>query len=407
MTSADEPTRYARAFEPKPLSRIFEIALEGGYISFASGDPNPAFTDTGWMAEEAARLLRQPGDPMLQYGSGAGQPSTREAIVELMADQRADLAADAVQVFSGAQNALDVITRLLVSPGDAVFVDEDTYPAMLNLLRAAGAHVIPVATDAEGLVPEALDAALARAGREGRAPRMLYTIPDFNNPRGTTLAEDRRPRVVEACRAAGALIVEDAAYSQLAFDGRRRPSLWSYDPQAVFHLGSFSKILAPGLRVGWAVCPDAYRALVQNAANSSVISPNVLAQELAARFVERGGWREAIRESARRYSRQFEAFAAALRTHDDVGLHYVRPEGGFFCWLDLPGGADAQRVLDRALERKLVFLPGTMFRIDGATSSSVRAAFSFETEEHLDEGVARLVGAVRAELAGEDSAGRG
>ena len=397
----------ARGFIPSPVRDVFNISMSPGMISLAGGNPDLSLLPLEWVPDTAARLLRDRGEEMLAYGSGYGSDSARAAVRSVMTEQSPDVEPEAIQITAGSQMGLDVVLKLLTDPGDVVLTETLTYTGALSLMSGGGVEARGVDADADGIVPEALREAIGALRREGRGVKLLYLVPDFNNPSGVSLADGRREEVVRICREAGILVVEDAPYRLLAFDGRPRRSLWSIDPETVIHLGSFSKILSPGLRVGWIVSPRRLRASVRIATESTVISPPVLGQELAAEFVARPTWRDEVAAAGRAYGARFAALAAAL----PAGLSFTRPEGGFFTWVTLPEGRDAEPVLDAAIERRLVFVLGALFSPAGTATNQLRLAFSQERPEVLAEGGRRLgealgaVGALGDAAAAREAAG--
>ncbi|GEK79580.1 aminotransferase-like domain-containing protein [Agrococcus baldri] len=383
-------TERSRGFLPSPVRDVWEASMQPGMISLAGGNPDLSLGDLDWVAEHAARLVREQGPTVLQYGSGTGTTALREAIVRLMAAE--DVAADpaAIQVTAGSQLALDLVTKVLCEQGDTVLVEDPTYVGALGTFGGAGLRVEHVAMDAEGLVPAALEERIRHLVAEGRRPRMLYTIPNFQNPSGATLSERRRPQIVELCRAAGIPIVEDNPYGMLTTTPHAHVALHELDPEHVIYLGTFSKVLSPGLRVGWAAAPGWLRRPLQLAAEATVICASPLAQELAAHFVLERPFEAEIARAAAVYAERAEAMRAALAPVLPAGATLSRPQGGFFSWLALPEGWSADALLDAAIDERVVFVPGAAFRAPGEGGGELRLAYSFESPERLAEGARRL-----------------
>ncbi|WP_206446044.1 aminotransferase class I/II-fold pyridoxal phosphate-dependent enzyme [Agrococcus sp. KRD186] len=390
MTQHPFLTRRSRGLLPSPVRDVWEASMQPGVISLAGGNPDLSLGDLDWVAEHAARLLREQGATVLQYGSGTGTTALREAVVQLMAAEDIVAEPGAIQVTAGSQMALDLVTKVLCEQGDTVLVEDPTYVGALGTFGGAGLRVEHVATDADGIVPAALEERIRLLVAEARPPRMLYTIPNFQNPSGATLTERRRPQVVELCRAAGIPIVEDNPYGMLTTTPHEHVALHELDPEHVIYLGTFSKVLSPGLRVGWAAAPSWLRRPLQLAAEATVICASPLAQELAAHFVLERPFEAEIARAAAVYAERAEAMRAALAPVLPAGATLSRPAGGFFAWLALPEGWSTNALLDAAIDEQVVFVPGAAFRAPGAGGSELRLAYSFESPERLAEGARRL-----------------
>lgn len=380
----------AVGYLPSPVRDVWELSMQPGMVSLAGGNPDLRLTDNGWMAEAASRAITDHGSDVLQYGSGTGLAGLREAIVEVMAAEDVIAAADSVQVTAGSQMALDLITKLLFTRGDTILAEGPTYVGALGVFGGAGVRVEHVDMDDDGLCPDALRERIAQLTRQGRAPRALYTIPNFHNPTGVSLAAGRRREVVEICREAGVPIIEDNPYGLLRFEERQVPPLHSFDPELVIYLGSFSKIMAPGLRVGWASAPTWLRRPLQLAGEANVICPSVLSQDLARTFIARGGWRETIAGAAAEYARRARALNQTLSPLLPAEARLTSPDGGFFSWLTLPEGWSAADLLDAAVDEHVVFVPGASFYADGSGARRLRLAYSLEPPLQLEEGARRL-----------------
>ncbi|GAA3705377.1 PLP-dependent aminotransferase family protein [Zhihengliuella alba] len=412
MTSAQTGPRLARraaGFTPSAVRDVWELSLQPGMISLAGGNPDLSLMDLDWMAEAAAEAIATRAGSTLQYGSGPGEAALREAIPEVMAAEGILAAPESIQVTSGSQMGLDLIVKLLCDPGDTVVAEGPTYVGALGVFGGAGVQVRHVAMDHDGMVPEDLERLLEELAAASRLPRFVYTVPNFHNPTGITLATARRRAVVEVCRRFGVPIVEDNPYGLLSFTEATRPSLHGLDPDNVLYLGSFSKILSPGLRVGWVCAPPWLRRELQLAAESTTISASGLSQALATAFVRQTPWRESVAAVAARYAERADALCRALEDSLPEGASFSRPafsrpEGGFFSWVTLPEHWRANELLEAALERNVVFIQGASFFTDGQGAHQLRLAFCSVPPDGLREGVRRLAGAMEqyaAELAAD------
>ena len=392
------------------IRALFAVASRPEVVSLAGGMPNLAALPLDSLGAEVGQLIAAEGQSALQYGSAQGVPVLREQIGEVMAFEAmgwsgtastaatGGFAPDDVVVTVGSQSALDMLTRLFVDPGDVVLAESPSYVGALGSFAAYQAEVRHVAMDDDGLVPAALEEALERLVREGRRAKFLYTVPNFHNPVGVSLATDRRPEVVELCRRFGVLIVEDNPYGLLGFDGQTYPSLRSLDPENVVYLGSFSKIFASGLRVGWALAPHGIRDKLVLAAESATLCPPAFTQLVVSRYLSTHDWRSQVKSFREMYRERCEAMLTALDTYLPDGCHWTRPQGGFFVWATVPEGVDTRAMLPRAITARVAYASGTGFHADGSGSRHMRLSFCYPPPERITEGVRRLAGVLDGEL---------
>ena len=305
--------------------------------------------------------------------------------------QGAETTPDTIQITAGSQAGLDLVTKLFCDPGDVVVAEGPTYVGALGVFGSYEVEVAHVDVDDDGLDPEAVAGRIDGLRAAGRSVKFVYTIPNFHNPTGVTLTEARRRRLVEVCAERGVLILEDDPYALLGFDrAHRLPSLYSLDPGTVIHLGSFSKIFSPGLRVGWIAAAPAVRARLQIAAEAVTIHPSVLGQELAAEYVASEHWRPALDRAVDLYRARCAAMMTALERFMPEGVRWTRPAGGFFTWLDLDPALDHGDLLGRAIGHGVVLVPGGACYADGRASTSLRLAYSAASPEDITEGVRRV-----------------
>ena len=320
--------------------------LREGFVEFAFGEPDPALLPVGLVREAAARALGAGGAAALAYGSNPGPEALRAAIAERAAAREGlALSADDVLISGGNSQALGQVMTLLTDPGDVVFVECPTYNLALGIIADHPVDVVGVPLDAEGLDVDALDAAVRDVRASGRRPRLLYTIPTYHNPAGVSLSAPRRLRLLELARREDLVLVEDDVYRELAYEGEAPPSLRALDPAApVVRLGSFSKSLAPGLRLGWIDAPSALRerlsadGVLESGGCVSQFSAHLVAALLAA-----GAYGAHVTMLRLAYASRRDALAAALREHLPAGCEFALPAGGFFLWVTLAAGSDGIR----------------------------------------------------------------
>ncbi|GFJ90579.1 GntR family transcriptional regulator [Phytohabitans rumicis] len=349
------------------------------------------------------RLASEHGPTTLQYGIGQGTLELRERICEVMALSGIDVGCGAspedVVVTVGGQQALDLVARIFLDPGDVVLAEGPTYVGALGVFQAAQAQVVHVPMDADGILPEALEQAIADVAASGRRAKFLYTIPTFQNPAGVTLTEERRERVLDICERAGLLVVEDDPYGQLSFDGEAPPPLRSRRRDGVFYLSTFSKTFAPGMRVGWILAPHAVREKLVIASEAQILCPSAYAQAAVTAYLSTMPWREQLKTYREVYRERRDALLAALADLMPAGTTWTEPKGGLFVWANLPEGLDAKAMMPRAIAARVAYVPGTGFYADGTGTGNMRLNFSFPPPERIREGVRRLASVMEQELA--------
>ena len=374
--------------------------LREGIIELAFGEPDPAFLAVELVRRAAAAVLDDRGPSTLAYGQPTGPLALREEIARrIVAREGCACTAVDVLVSGGNSQALGQVLTVLTSPGDVVLVESPTYDLALGIIRDHPVEVVGMPLDEEGLLLSALRTKLAELERAGRRARVLYTIPTFHNPGGVSLSAHRRRDLLTVAAEHGLVVVEDDVYRELVYEGHAPPALWTLGgPAHVVRLGSFSKTLAPGLRVGWI---NASGGLLERLAAEGVLESGGCVSQFAASVVGRllasGGYDEHVAELRRAYASRRDALAAALHDCLPAGCCFAAPAGGFFIWLTLPPGLLATELLPVAEAHGVAFAPGARFCSD-EDDRSLRLAFSLYDEPTLAEGARRLGVAVRAGL---------
>jgi DNA-binding transcriptional MocR family regulator len=377
---------------------LFAVASRPEVVSLAGGMPNLAALPLDSIAGEVAGIISKDGLVALQYGSAHGLPELRDQICDVMALEGVTGHPDDVVVTVGSQMGLDMVTRIFCDPGDVVLAEGPSYVGALGTFAAYQADVVHVAMDDEGLMPDALREALRTAESAGRRVKFLYTIPNFHNPAGVTLAVPRRAEILEICRQHNVLVVEDNPYGLLGFDGQTYPALRSMDPDNVVYLGSFSKTFAAGLRVGWVLAPHAVREKLMLAAESATLCPPTLNQMVVSRYLATHDWKGQIKSFQSAYRDRRDAMIAGLEQHMPPGCSWTVPAGGFFVWMTVPEGVDTKAMLPRAVTARVAYVSGTGFYADGFGSRQMRLSFCYPTPERIQEGIRRLAAVLAAEL---------
>ncbi|MFF2299126.1 PLP-dependent aminotransferase family protein [Arthrobacter sp. NPDC058127] len=370
---------------------VFDISMRPGLVSLAGGNPYLQSLPLEKLGQTAARIIAEEGMTALQYGGGQGTEELRTQICEIMAAEGIlDARPENVVITAGSQSAQDVATKVFCNPGDVVLVENPTYVGALNTFEAYQVQVETVDMDDDGLVPELLEAKIAALQAEGKTIKFLYTIPNFNNPSGITLAPARRQRIVDICRNANILVLEDNPYGLLRFDGKPLEPMRAANEHDVIYMGSFSKIFAPGLRIGWALVPEHLQRRFYLASEAVTLCPPTLNQMIISAYLRDYDWRGQIDTYRALYEERCNALLVALEEHMPPGLSWTRPEGGFFVWVTLPDGVDTYPLLKRAIAAGVVFIPGAAFTHSAEPSNKLRLAFSAVPPESIAEGVRRL-----------------
>jgi 2-aminoadipate transaminase len=389
----DWTTKYAARTQQMTSSAIREllkICEQPDFISFAGGLPAPEVFPVEAVAEASARILRESGPQALQYGATEGYRPLRELLAEELSADGPAVTVDNVLITTGSQQAIDLIGKVFINRRDAVVVESPTYLAALQAWNAYGARYVSVTADDEGMETDHLEELMAER------PKLVYCLPNFQNPSGVTLSRQRREQLVDIARRHDVVIVEDDPYRELRFEGEHLPRLITlagstgvYDGE-VISLGTFSKILSPGLRVGWVIAPTpVIRQLVQ-AKQGTDLHTAMFNQMIAHDLLSSGVLAEHRRVIVDTYRRRRDLIMDALAASFPPGTAWTHPEGGMFLWVTLPEGIDAAAVLDHCVSEQVAFVPGQAFHADGSGANTMRLNFSNAAPEQIRDGIGRL-----------------
>ena len=388
----------AAHMKPSEIRSLFAVASRPEIVSLAGGMPNLTAIDMNVMASIVERLVREHGQEALQYGSGQGHPKLREQICDVMALEGIRANPDDVLVTTGSQQALDLISRIFIDPGDVVLVEAPSYVGALGTFAQYEASVVHVEMDKDGLVPEALRQAIKTLRYQGRRIKFLYLIPNYQNPAGVLLPADRRTEILEICRSEKIFIVEDNPYGLLGFDRPSPNAMRAEDSENVIYLGSFSKTIVPGFRIGWALVPQALREKLVIASESSILCPSNFAQMSISSYLADQPWRDQISSFVELYKVRRDAMLETLDAYFPKSATWTRPQGGFYVWVTLPPEIDTKALVPKAIVAKVAYVPGTAFYADGLGSWSMRLSYCYPTPERIREGVKALAGVVEQEI---------
>ncbi len=386
-------SQLGRRIRPNAIRKLTALLGNKEVISLAAGAPSAETFPVEELAEIASRVIRERGPVALQYGPTKGQPALVDAVAGIL-QERGLSGASAAEVImtSGSQQGLDLISRVIIDPGDVALVELPSYIGGIIALHNSQAEMIGVRQDDGGMVIGALREKIERALREGRRVKCIYTIPNFQNPSGVTLATERRHQLVEIADEYDLLIIEDDAYFDLYFDseGARFVPLAALRPERVVYLGTFSKVLAPGIRTAYLRAPEAIAKKIELAKEGADLSSSVLDQTIVAEAIRSGLITRRLPELRRFYEVRCRAMLEALELHAPPDSRWTKPLGGFFILLELAGGVDAGEVLPRAIAGGVAYVPGQPFFVDDSGSNTIRLAYSKEPPEAIAEGIKRM-----------------
>lgn len=380
------------------IRSLFAVASRPEVVSLAGGMPYVNALPMEQIADTVRQLIRDHGTVALQYGSGQGDPVLREQITEVMSLVGIHAHPDDIVVTPGSQMALDLMVRVFCDPGDVVLVEAPSYVGALGVFRAYEAEVVHVAMDEQGLNPEALQAAITEVRAQGKRIKLIYTIPSYHNPGGISQGPDRRHEILEIAKREHILLLEDDPYGLLGFDGQVPRAIRADDADNVVYLGSFSKTIASGLRVGWALAPHAIREKLVIAAESAILCPSNFTQMTVSSYLATQPWKEQIKNFQEVYHERRDALLDSMAALMPAGTKWTKPTGGFYSWVTLPEGVDAKAMLPRAVTALVAYVPGTGFYVNGEGRGELRLSYCYPTPERIREGVARLASVVKTEL---------
>jgi 2-aminoadipate transaminase len=378
---------------------LMEITARPEVISLAGGLPDTATFPPESFAAQMTRIAQESSAEALQYGPTEGFKRTKECIREVMRAEGMDPERDDIIVTTGGQQAIDLVAKTLVDPGDVVICEAPTYPGAVPVFCAYEAETIQVPIDGDGLIIEELEAVLDRLAADGRRPKFIYSVPTFQNPAGQTLSAERRRRLVELVRDRELLLVEDNPYGLLRYEGSAQDALYKLDGgDYVLYLGTFSKILSPGIRLGWLCAPPPVMEKVVLGKQASDLCTSTLSQYFVDEYFREGRWREYIDALCDVYRSRRDAMLHALDAYFPAEATWSRPEGGLFLWATLPSYIDTTDLLARALRENVAFVPGAAAFVDGRGGSSMRLNFSASPEDEIREGVKRIGRVVKEQV---------
>ena len=389
-----------RVMKSSAMRDLMAVTARPEVISLAGGLPDTSSFPPGTFASVTARIAEQSCARALQYGPTEGLGETKACIARVMAAEGMHADAEDMIVTTGGQQVIDLVTKTLIDPGDVILAEGPTYPGAVPVFHSYQADVVQIEMDSDGMRVDRLEETLDRLERDGRRPKFVYTVPSFQNPAGVTMSLPRRRRLVEVATERELLVLEDNPYGLLRYEGGPPPPLYSLDGGVfVMYLGTFSKILSPGIRLGWVVAPPPVLEKINLGKQAADLCTSTLSQLLVSAYFEQGDWREYVRSLTEIYRARRDTMLEALADHFPPEAEWTRPAGGLFIWATLPEYIDTTDLLARALRDNVAFVPGSAAYLDGRGHSSMRLNFSGAGEDDIREGIRRIGEVVKEQVA--------
>jgi 2-aminoadipate transaminase len=397
-TSGRDLERYAGLFAERTgmmrssaMRDLMAITARPEVISLAGGLPDTSTFPPQSFAAQMTRIAQESAAEALQYGPTEGFEETKDCILEVMGGEGMLPDPDDIIVTTGGQQAIDLVCKTIIDPGDVIICEAPTYPGALSVFSSYQADVVQVECDEDGMRVELLEQLLGDLRKEGRRPKFIYSVPSFQNPSGVTMSLERRQRLVELARAEELLVVEDNPYGLLRYGGEPMPPLYQLDGgDFVIYIGTFSKILSPGIRLGWAVAPPPVMEKIVLGKQAADLCTSTLTQYFVREYFAERRWQHYIDDLVEIYRGRRNTMVEALRTYFPAEATWTEPDGGLFIWATLPEYIDTSDLLAKALRADVAFVPGAAAYLDGRGRDSMRLNFSGVGDEVIREGVRRI-----------------
>ncbi|MEK6536531.1 MAG: PLP-dependent aminotransferase family protein [Actinomycetota bacterium] len=379
---------------------LMAVVARPDVITLAGGLPNTESFPARTLARVTHEVSMHSSAAALQYGPTDGFEETKRNIVKVMAEENTVIDPEDVIVTTGGQQGIDLVTRIFVDPGDTIIAEAPTYPGAIPSFCSFEANVVQVPLDSDGIRTDLLKGEIDRLRQAGTKPKFIYVIPNFHNPAGVCLSLERRLEIVELARQHELIIVEDNPYGQLRFEGEQLPTLYSLDKDDnVIYLSTFSKIISPGIRLGWMVAPQPLLAKFNLGKQAADLCPSTLAQMIVNQYFKDFRWQDYVEEVIKVYRGRRDAMLAALTEYFPEEASWTHPEGGFYIWVTLPEYLDTVDLLALALEeQKVAFVPGSGAWVDGSGANHMRLSFSGVPEDRIEEGIKRIAKVIREQM---------
>ena len=389
----------AKGMKRSAIRELLKLTQRSDIISFAGGLPSPDSFPIEQLKEISCEVLEKEGAQALQYGSTEGDNKLREILVNRYRKDGVDITTNNLVITTASQQALDLIPKIFVNPGDKVICGLPSYLGALSSFSTYGAQMIGIRLDDKGMRADLLEKELEKMKAKGEKPKFIYIIPDFQNPAGITMPESRRLEIIEIARKYDVLIVEDSPYRELRFEGEPQRTMLQLDGTGqVILLGTMSKIFVPGFRMGWVVAHEDIIDKIVMAKQATDLCTSAYLQKIAAVYFEKGYFDQNLKKIIDSYRIKRDAMLAAFRKYMPQGVKWTEPEGGLFLFLTLPEHMNAEEFFKIAIDQKVAFVLGSVFHCDGSGHNTMRLNFSFMSKEQNEEGVKRLAAAIKEQM---------
>ena len=384
----------SKSLRRSEIRELLKITRQPGIISFAGGLPYPGLFPTEVMKDVLSTILEREGDLALQYGPTEGDSRLIDFLVKWMRkDEGAEIDKENILIVSGAQQALDLISKVFIDPEDPIIIGLPSYIGALQAFRSIRAKMIGVPVGKQGMDVDKVEEILKKYGKKGEKIKFIYVVPDFQNPSGVTMTLERREKLLELCYEYGTIVIEDSPYRELRFEGESIPMLGAMDKRGyAFSLHTFSKILFPGTRIGWIIANKAIMDKLVMAKQPTDLCSSPFAQSVIYEFCRRGLLKPHIKKIVKVYRKKRDLMLEALEKYmpNEAGIDWTHPHGGLFLWVSLPEHLDAEELFPKAVEKKVAYVMGSAFHFDRSGKNTMRLNFSFPSEEQIEEGIKRL-----------------
>jgi 2-aminoadipate transaminase len=392
-------SKNAQNMKRSEIRELLKVTRRPEIISFAGGLPAPQTFPVKELEDISCQLLREKGATALQYGPTEGEAPLREELAKWLSHEKASIKPENILITTGSQQGLDIVSKIFLDPHDIVVMELPTYIGGLQTFTSYRAKMLGVPQDNHGMRTDLLETLLAKLARKKRKPKFIYVVPDFQNPSGVTMTLERRKALLQLAYKFEIPIVEDSPYRDLRFRGQPVPAIYSLDTEnQVIVLGTFSKLLCPGLRLAWIIAPAEWMDRMIVAKQGMDLCSPSYTQLIVAEFLKRGYLKAQVESIRKLYATKREAMLAALRKYMPRGVKWTEPEGGLFLWVQLPKRMSATELFPKAIENKVAYVVGSAFHCNGKGLNTMRLNFSYPSEEQIDEGIRRLAKMIKENM---------
>lgn len=387
----------ANEMKASAIRELLKVVKSGDVLSMAGGMPNPKSFPIDMINELAETVLKERGADALQYGTTAGYQELRKAITNRMEEKfNINTTPDNMLITAGSQQGLHLISRVFINPGDKIILGAPTYLAALTAFKPSHPDFVPIPLDNNGMKINKLKTKLEEMEEP---PKFLYTVPTFQNPRGVTMSKERRKQLLELASEYNFLIVEDGPYNELRYEGKDIDPIKSMDNQErVLFLGTFSKILAPGFRIGWMIGHEDFIRKIEIAKQSVDLCTNVFSQHIACEYMKTGKMEDQIQKIKKLYNRKRKIALDALEKHMPEEVEWTEPEGGMFLWAKVPKGINTHEIFEDARKNGIAYVPGKHFYAKNPKPNTMRINYTFLSDEKIPEGIRRIAKTIRENM---------